>query len=124
MTVNQAYYWFDNEKIGLATWDGAELQPLTTSHSVTIHHNRVFDKLRPVTEEGWEHAELPIDDEFSQVLVDGLLYTLYKQHSAEDEMKLTMSKHFYMVFEKELKDMKKARRRGLQKTSYIRPVEF
>jgi hypothetical protein len=116
-------WWIDGEYIGIGTWNPSDgtISTLETGDYFTVFHDNAASAIAPPPTASWEKATLPISSEFEAVLLDGILYDLYRGRPEGVEA----SKHFYVVFEKGLKEMKKiVRSKSKVKTVYARPTEY
>ncbi len=118
------HWWLDGNHIGLGeTNDGGQTYSAVSKELVlTIFHEAVATTLQPTTVPNWPDSEVNLPSEFEAVLLDGILYEMYRSVPEGAEM----AKYFYMTFSAGLKEMKKIvrSRKSKFRTAYIRPVEY
>jgi hypothetical protein len=118
----QTVYWIDGDYLGIgAVSTSGTIAALDADLDIVIYHESIVSDLKLPTDPLWADDEVPVPEEFQDVVLDGCLHLLYKG-SPEG---IDMAKYFYNSYEKGLKDMKKWwNGKSKHKTHYIQPVEY
>jgi hypothetical protein len=118
MAEESQYYWLHNNQLGLASKNGETLSPLKEGVEVTVHAELIPQMVSPIGP--LEQMKIPLPERFYEVLLDGILYRLWR-HVPDPQLDPL---YLAAMYKAGVKNYKKYLNRSKHMTSQITPYEY